>query len=313
MNRLSVVVPGALEGVRVDKAVALIGGLSRSSVDRLVAAGAVRVDGGVVRSRSTALRAGQLLDLPLEEATPVRLIEPEEGVEFDVVHEDDDVVVVDKPAGLVVHPGAGHHTGTLVNGLVARYPELMLLAEATGADSERPGIVHRLDRGTSGLLVVARSVEAYRSLVGQMVARRVDRRYRALVTGSVAGESGLVDAPIGRSSSAPTRMTVTRKGKDGRTRYEVERRYTRPVAATLIACTLETGRTHQIRVHLSAIGHPVVGDDTYGRRNRTDPRPPGRPFLHATRLGFDHPRTGEHMSWSSSLPEDLREVLGRFG
>ena len=309
MTTITVVVPASLDGVRVDKAVALIGNLSRSSVDLLVAEGRVEVDGRVVTSRRTVLRLGQRLRL---DPSPVAGLGPPEGdptVVFDVVHEDAEVIVVDKPAGLVVHPGAGHRDGTLVNGLLARFPDLAALGTDAASGPTRPGVVHRLDRGTSGLLVVARTAGSYRSLVDQLANRRVSRRYQALVLGTVEGEAGVVDAPIGRSVSSPTRMAVSRKGKEARTRYQVIGRFGRPAEATLLGVVLDTGRTHQIRVHLSAIGHPVVGDDVYARGRSMAESRLSRPFLHATALAFEHPATGRSLSFESSLPTDLREQL----
>ena len=230
----------------------------------------------------------------------------------EVVYEDHDIIVVDKPAGLVVHPGAGHRTGTLVHGLLARNPELASLTQTAGTDPERPGIVHRLDRGTSGLMVVARTPDAYHSLVSQLTRREVVRNYRVLVLGMVEGTSGVVDAPIGRSISSPTRMAVSRKGKEARTRYHVDERFREPVPTTLLTASLETGRTHQIRVHLTAIGHPVVGDEVYGAGRSFPATVVARPFLHAFRLSLDHPSTGEPMVWTSELPEDLRLQLDRL-
>jgi len=313
VTALSVVVPASLEGVRVDRAVALLADVSRSAVDALVADGRVRLDGKVVSSRSTHLHEGQTLDVdrPDEEVRTGPVGDP--TVDVVVVYEDADVIVIDKPAGLVVHPGAGHRSGTLVHGLVARYPELSGLPAEVGSEPDRPGIVHRLDRGTSGLMVVARSPEAYDSLVGQLSARAVSRTYRALVLGTVEGESGLVDAPIGRSVSSPTRMAISRKGKEARTRYQVERRFTTPAPTTLVRASLETGRTHQIRVHLSAIGHPVVGDDPYSQGRSLPGATVARPFLHAYALAFDHPLTGERMSWTSELPDDLAAQLALLG
>ena len=313
MSELRVTVPASLEGVRVDRAVALLADVSRSAVDALVADGRVVVDGRVVASRSTSLHEGQSLvvDRPEDEGPEGPVADP--SVEVVVVHEDAEVIVVDKPAGLVVHPGAGHATGTLVHGLLARYPELADLPDAVGAEVDRPGIVHRLDRGTSGLMVVARTPAAYESLVGQLSARAVSRTYRALVLGTVEGDSGLVDAPIGRSVSSPTRMAISRKGKEARTRYEVEGRYTTPAPTTLVRASLETGRTHQIRVHLAAIGHPVVGDDPYSQGRSLPGATVTRPFLHAYALAFDHPGTGERVSWRSELPEDLEVQLEALG
>jgi 23S rRNA pseudouridine1911/1915/1917 synthase len=219
-----------------------------------------------------------------------------------VVHADADVVVVDKPAGLVIHPGSGVDRGTLVNGLLHRFPEI-----ASVGDPARPGIVHRLDRGTTGLLVVARTPAAYEALVAQLSAREVERQYAALVWGVPDSPAGLVDAPIGRSARDATKMAVTADGREARTRYEVRRTFTGPAPTALLSCRLETGRTHQIRVHLAAIGHAVVGDATYGGRRPAIPL--DRPFLHAERLSFDHPVTGERMTFESPLPADLRAVL----
>jgi 23S rRNA pseudouridine1911/1915/1917 synthase len=310
MSELCVTVPVTLDGVRVDRAVALLADRSRSSVDGLMVAGRVRVDGETVRTRSRPLRTGEELSVSLDEPAD-RTAEPDSSVVFTVVHADPAIVVVDKPAGLVVHPGAGHRHGTLVNGLVARYPEIADLARIPGTGADRPGIVHRLDRGTSGLLVVARTPDAYRSLVAQMGGRTATRRYRSLVAGLVGGDDGVIEAPIARSVQVPTRMAVARRGKEARTRYHVVHRFNHPGPCTLIEATLDTGRTHQIRVHLAAIGHPVVGDETYGG-NRNAPTPVPRPFLHAFSLEFDHPETGDRVSWQSPLPTDLAAVLERL-
>jgi 23S rRNA pseudouridine1911/1915/1917 synthase len=313
VSDLSVVVPASLEGVRVDRAVALLADVSRSAVDALVADGRVQIDGKGVSSRSTRLREGQTLEVDrIEEDVAVGPV-GDASVDVIVVFEDADVIVVDKPAGLVVHPGAGHRSGTLVHGLVERYPDLSARPRAGGSEPDRPGIVHRLDRGTSGLMVVARTPVAYDSLVGQLSARQVSRTYRALVLGHVEGESGLVDAPIGRSVSSPTRMAITRKGKEARTRYKVEGRFETPAPTTLVRASLETGRTHQIRVHLSAIGHPVVGDDPYSQGRSLPGATVSRPFLHAYMLAFDHPTSGERMSWMSELPDDLAKQLAALG
>lgn len=220
-----------------------------------------------------------------------------------MVHADEHLLVIDKPSGLVVHPGAGQRSGTLVHGLLARYPELV----GVGGDDGRPGIVHRLDKGTSGLLLVARTQVAYDALVAALAARDVHRRYRALVWGPVEALRGLIDAPIGRSAREPTRMAVDERGKVARTRYEVLRTFADPVAVTELACTLETGRTHQIRVHLRSIGHPVVGDARYGGARQSLPM--SRPFLHAEVLELAHPVTGEPLTFRSPLPADLVAVL----
>ena len=300
------VIPAALAGERVDRVVAMLTDRPRSEVADLVRDGAVRVGGRPVTTASRRLAEGDVLEVDAPEREAV-LPQPDPSVTVPTVHVDDHVVVVDKPAGLVVHPGAGNPVGTLVNGLLARFPDL---GAAGAGDPTRPGIVHRLDKGTSGLLVVARTAAAYESLVAQLKARAVDRRYIALACGTVEAPSGLIEAPIGRAVSDPTRMAVSARGRPARTAYEVEQRFTFPAAATLLDCRLETGRTHQIRVHLAAIGHPVVGDRRYGGVRPDLPTP--RPFLHAYRLAFDHPANGERLELRSPLPDDLEELRVRL-
>ena len=296
-------IPAALDGERVDRAVALVSDLSRSVVARLIGEGAVRVDGIAVRSASAHVREGQQLEVDLPAPVDPRPY-PDPNVAFGIRYEDEFVVVIDKPAGLVVHPGAGHADATLVHGLVHRFPEMADVGEA-----HRPGIVHRLDRGTSGLLVVARTAAAYEELVRQMSAHEPERIYTALTWGHVESDSGTIDAPIGRSPRHPTRMAVSDQGRRAVTHYRVDRRFSVPRDATLLTCRLETGRTHQIRVHLRAIGHPVVGDRDYdGGRPGLDP---GRPFLHAGTLRFVHPVTGEPVAVEAPLPADLVECLGQ--
>jgi 23S rRNA pseudouridine1911/1915/1917 synthase len=292
-------VPAVLVGERIDRAVALLTGWSRAEVQALLAAGAIRVD-GAVPAKSHRLHAGATVEL-LAEPEPER-VPVAEDVEVHVVAADDAVIVVDKPAGLVVHPGAGHEHGTLVQGLLARYPEL-----AGVGDARRPGIVHRLDRDTSGLLIVARAADAYDRLVADLAAHAVERRYLALVRGVPDAARATVDAPIGRSARQPTRMAVRSGGRPARTTYEVLARDGDDAA--LLECRLETGRTHQIRVHLAAIGHPVVGDAAYGSAAGSL----DRPFLHAYALAFTHPRTGERQAFESALPEDLRAALEERG
>jgi 23S rRNA pseudouridine1911/1915/1917 synthase len=295
-------VPGALDGERVDRALALITGLSRAEVNSLIGQARVSVGGRPVTSRSRRVHSGDSMAVeggfePAACASP----EADPAVDVPVVWFDDDVIVVDKPAGVVVHPAAGNRAGTLVNGLLARFPDLAALAEPA-AKAQRPGIVHRLDKGTSGLMVVARSDQARVSLSAQLARRHVERRYAALVRGSVDSDAGLVDAPLGRSANDPTRVRVQTGGREARTRYKVERRFSEPVAVTLLRCRLETGRTHQIRVHLASIGHPVLGDERYGPGGRWDPLPRGRPFLHAAELAFDHPASEERLRFVSPRP-----------
>jgi len=291
-------VPASLAGERVDRAVALLTGWSRADVAALIEQGAVLVGGQPV-AKSRRLAEGEEVDVegePEADAPPVA-----EPVEFPVVHADADIVVLVKPAGLVVHPGAGHETGTLAAGLLHRFPEVSGVG-----DPMRPGIVHRLDRDTSGLMVVARSPRAYDALTAALAKREVERRYLALAWGRFDARRGTIDAPIGRSATRRTRMAVREAGKEARTGYEVLAQYDHPICA-LVECRLETGRTHQIRVHLAAIGHPVVGDGTYG--GDRNPLRPGRPFLHAHFLAVTHPATGEHLEFSDPLPPELAAVL----
>lgn len=292
------VVPASLAGERVDRAVALLTGWSRSEVQTLINGGAVLV-AGEPAAKSRRLEAGETVELLSEPAaTSVPAPEP---MPLDVRHVDDAIFVIAKPAGLVVHPGAGHADGTLVNGLVALDPAI-----AAVGDPSRPGIVHRLDRDTSGLLVVARTDAAFEGLVTAMAEREVERRYFALVRGVPDAARGVVDAPIGRSTRRRTRMAVRSTGRPARTTYEVHRAWTDPGVA-LLECALETGRTHQIRVHLAAIGHPVVGDSAYGGAAGIPSI--DRPFLHAHHLGFAHPITGEPLVFEEPLPSALLDVL----
>jgi len=297
------VVPRALDGERVDRVVAFLTGLPRRDVADLVSGGRVRLGGVAVETRSRRLAEGDVLEVDVPEPVDDRPA-ADPSVDVPVVYADDDVIVVDKPAGLVVHPGAGQRDGTLVHGLLHRFPEL-----ADVGDPHRPGIVHRLDKGTTGLMVVARTPAAYDDLTAQMKAREVERRYLTLVLGDVAEGSGVIDAPVGRSARQPTRMAVTARGRAARTRYEVLERYTDPVPATLLECRLETGRTHQVRVHLAAIGHPVAGDSRYGR---SDALALKRPFLHAYALAFDHPGDRSRREFRSPLPTDLEQVRERL-
>ena len=308
MPTLSEVVPAALDGQRVDRVVSMLTGVTRAAATELVAVGAVVVDQVAVTRGADRLAVGQELEIDLPERSDPERALPEPDVTVPIVFEDEHLVVVDKPADLVVHPGAGNDRGTLVNGLLARFPELAALGEAT--DPVRPGIVHRLDKGTSGLLVVARTLEAHESLVAQLTARSVERCYRTLVWGHPESSRGVVDAPIGRSTRQPTKMAVTAGGKEARTSYEVQELFEDPAALALLTCELETGRTHQIRVHLSAIGHPVVGDDRYGGARQS--LPSARPFLHAERLAFEHPTSGPPMCFASPLPDDLQAVLAQL-
>ena len=309
---VDVELPAALDGQRVDRVVALVAEVSRSTAADLVATGRVLLDGAPPERASQKVTAGSRLLVHVVD--PDRSLVPEPGLDVPLVHTDDTVLVVDKPAGMVVHPGSGVQEGTLVHGLLARFPELA----AIGSPEDRPGIVHRLDKGTSGLLMVARTAAARESLTAQLQARSVDREYLALVLGDMESDRGVIDAPLGRSPSNALRRAVVTSGRPARTTYEVVHRFGavagRP-PLTLMRCRLETGRTHQIRAHLEAIGHPVVGDETYRgqhRRPALDPGP-GRPFLHAGLLGFDHPVSGQRLRFASPLPADLAAVLVGLG
>ena len=296
-------VPSTLDGERLDRALCLVYDLPRSQASALIASGAVRLAGRPVATRARRVVAGEELEVELPGAeAPAALVAEPGGADLPLVHVDADVIVVDKPAGLVVHPGAGRRRGTLVQALLARYPEL-----AGVGSPERPGIVHRLDKGTSGLLVVARNPASYASLGVQLAARTVDRRYLALAWGTVENDAGVVDAPLGRAARDRTRMAVVAGGRPARTQYRVLRRFEDPVGVTLVECKLETGRTHQVRVHLAAVGHPVVGDARYGGARPA--LPVERPFLHAAQLAFDHPATGRRCRFESPLPPDLEAVL----
>ena len=296
-------VPEALHGERIDRVVAIIANLTRSEASEAVDAGAVSVNGTVVLRRSSKVHLGDQIDVMVVPPVAAAPLAGDESVEFATVYADDDVIVVNKPAGLVVHPGAGNANGTLVHGLLARYPDLFGLVEA---QAERPGIVHRIDKGTSGLLMVARTPRAVAGLIAQLAARTVTRQYIALSHGHLDARTGVIDAPIGRSDSDPTRMAVSAHGRNAVTHYSVAEVFTSPDLVSLVTCRLETGRTHQIRVHLAAIGHPVVGDERYGGVRGRVQSP--RAFLHAAHLGFEHPSTGDWMTFDAELPPDLVAV-----
>lgn len=300
------VVPEALAGERLDRVVALVWECSRAEAARLIDQKKVAVNAVPAGSRSQRLAAGDRISLSEEPAVGPAALEPDPSVELDVVHADEHVIVVNKPADLVVHPGSGNAAGTMVNGLLARYPEI-----AGVGDPERPGIVHRLDRGTSGLLMVARTEAGYQALTAALGRREVHRGYVALVQGMPGDDRGVIDAPVGRSTRHPTKMAVKADGRPARTHYEVTDRMPArtepqdepvPFDSARLELRLETGRTHQIRVHLAAIGHPVLGDGLYG-----GPGAPGisRPALHAHTLGFEHPESGQPLRFEAEVPEDF--------
>ncbi|MGH9301082.1 MAG: RluA family pseudouridine synthase [Acidimicrobiales bacterium] len=293
-----------LVGERIDRIVATLTDLPRSAVADLVSSGCVLVGGRIVVQRSERVHEEAWLEVNTQGANQSRSPVPDDRVEFEVVHADEDLIIVDKPAGLVVHPGAGNPAGTLVNGLLRRFPEIAAVGDPT-----RPGIVHRLDKGTSGLMAVARSTAAFGSLTDQVSSHSMTRSYLALVWGHLDDDAGTIDAPLGRSSRQPTRMAVSAGGRPSRTHYRVVDRIDDPVRATMVECALETGRTHQIRVHMSAIGHPVLGDDRYAPRRSA--KGLARTFLHSCRLGLAHPVTGDGIEFNSELPDDLVVFLGR--
>ena len=268
---------------------------SRAAAERLLGEGAALVD-GEVRPKSHRLEGGEELELTVTEPAARELLREE--VPLRIAYEDDAVLVIDKPAGVVVHPSPGHASGTLVHGLVG--------LAAGGEDEERPGIVHRLDRDTSGLLVVARSDEAYARLQELVRERELERRYKALVRGRPRSWTGRIEAPIGRDRHDPTRHSLdTDTPREAVTHFEVERLLGRHA---LLDVRLETGRTHQIRVHLAAIGLPVVGDSVYGVPDEQLKRQ----FLHAWRLAFQHPLREERIEVESPLPPELQAALARF-
>jgi 23S rRNA pseudouridine1911/1915/1917 synthase len=291
--QLALSVEPALAGLRLDQALArLLPKESRSRLARLVQEGAVLVDGERARPRHK-LRGGERLQVTLLPRAEESAFRPEE-IALEVVHEDDDVLVVAKPAGLVVHPGSGNWAGTMLNALLHRVPALKGLPRA--------GIVHRLDKETSGLLVVAKNEAAMQDLVRQLQARTVKRTYLAIARGAPPDE-GTVEAPIGRHPTQRTRMAVVPGGKPAVTHYRVRERF---AAHALLECELETGRTHQIRVHLASIGHPLEGDPVYGPRGA---RRLPRQALHAWKLAFVHPGTGRSVRFTSPPPADFEALL----
>jgi 23S rRNA pseudouridine1911/1915/1917 synthase len=277
-------------------------GLSRAQVQRLIADGRLTMAGERVRARDP-VRAGMALQLDVPEPRSNELLA--EDIPLDVVYRDDDVIVIDKPAGLVTHPAPGHESGTLVNALLGLEAGMGGLAAAGGG--ERPGIVHRLDRDTSGLIIVARNDAAQLSLQAQLKARRVRKTYLALVGGMVNAQLGRIEKPIGRDPGHRMRMAVTAEGKPAVTGYRVRERF---AEWTLLDLDLVTGRTHQIRVHLASIGHPVAGDPVYASGVvRRGPRGLERMFLHAWRLEFVSPGSGRLVRCEAPLPQTLETVL----
>ena len=297
-------VPAALDGERIDRVVSLIADISRSDATKLIADGGTEIDGSVVTSGKSRLKEGQTVVVDLDKIPVPVLPGPDASVVLDVVYVDDDIIVINKDAGVVVHPASGHGNGTLVNGILALYPEV-----ATVGQPGRPGIVHRLDSGTTGMMVVARTQRAYDSLVAALQEHEVGREYLALAWCRFDSPTATVDAAIGRHPRDPMKMAVVNSGKWARTHLEVQETFNDPVEVTLVQCTLETGRTHQIRVHLGAVGHPVVGDSMYGGARSALVAP--RPMLHARRLTLIHPGSGEEMTFEAELPADMVAVIAK--
>jgi 23S rRNA pseudouridine1911/1915/1917 synthase len=300
------IIPEELAGARLDQALTrLFPEFSRSRISEWIRRGLVTVDERQCRPRDRVAGGERVALAPGPAPDNARW--EGQALDISVVHEDAHLLVVDKPAGLVVHPGAGNPDGTLVNALLHRDPALAMVPRA--------GVVHRLDKNTSGLLVVARTLSAHKRLVIALKERQVGREYLAIVNG-ILSAGGRVDAPVGRHRVQRTRMAVSGSGRPAATRYRVERRFR---AHSLVRLTLESGRTHQIRVHMAHIDHPLVGDPTYGGRLRIPPaagarlgdalRAFKRQALHATRLQLRHPQSDREMSWESRLPADMRALL----
>ena len=307
-DALAFEVSGEEAGARLDAFLASrLAGVSRTTIKRAADDGDVLVDGRAAKP-SHKLRAGERVEVELP-PPPSHDLTPED-IPLEIVHEDEEVVVVNKPAGMVVHPAAGAHSGTLANALAFHFDQL-----SHSAGAMRPGIVHRLDRGTSGLIVVAKTAHAHENLTEQFRARTVFKSYAALAHGLVKDDRGKIEEPIGRDPRNRTRMAVVRGGRAALTLWRVRARLRR---FTLLDVEIKTGRTHQIRVHLAWLKHPVVGDETYGMgrdQNIPDGRlrarvlALGRQFLHAQRLGFHHPGTGEWMSFTAPPPPELTGFL----
>jgi 23S rRNA pseudouridine1911/1915/1917 synthase len=324
-QKLEVTVAGDEGSTRLDRVLAVrLAELSRSRLKALILAGSVTVKGGAIRDPAYHVTPGDTITIDVPEATAP---EPRgEDIALDIVYEDDDIIVIDKPRGLVVHPAAGHETGTLVNALIAHCG-----ASLSGIGGvRRPGIVHRLDKDTTGLMVVAKNDRAHQSLTAQFADHgrtgAMRRGYKAIVWDLPARQRGTVDAPIDRHPHAREKMAVRASGREAITHWEIQESFNgrdgKPVAA-LLACQLETGRTHQIRVHLAHIGHPLLGDAAYGPHFKTKASHLGsgsqaalaaldRQALHAYLLALEHPKTGEVLQWISDLPADLTRLRDKL-
>ncbi|WP_409368280.1 RluA family pseudouridine synthase [Lysinibacillus sp. 38-6] len=296
MTQVSYTIEEQQQGERIDKAISSIQTeWSRTQISNWITDGIVKVNGETVKAKYK-VKAGDVVEIIVPEAEPLDVIA--ENLALDIVYEDADVLVVNKPKGMVVHPAPGHMTGTLVNGLMYHCKDLSGINGIL-----RPGIVHRIDKDTSGLLMVAKNDVAHESLVEQLVNKTVTRKYTALVHGHIAHDKGTIDAPIGRDQKDRQKQAVVDKGKHAVTHFQVIERFG---DFTLVECRLETGRTHQIRVHMNYIGFPLVGDPKYGPRKTIDF---GGQVLHAGVLGFIHPTTAEYMEFEAPLPVDYVQLL----
>ena len=283
-------------GERIDKAVSsLQTEWSRTQIGNWVSEGVLTVNGEVVKPKYK-VRTGDVIEITVPEVEELEIVA--EDLNLEIIYEDEDVLVVNKPRGMVVHPAPGHATGTLVNGLMHHCTDLSGINGVM-----RPGIVHRIDKDTTGLLMVAKNDVAHESLVNQLVAKTVTRKYTALVHGHIAHDKGTIDAPIGRDTKDRQKQAVVDSGKHAVTHFQVIERFG---DYTLVECRLETGRTHQIRVHMNYIGFPLAGDPKYGPRKTIDF---GGQVLHAGVLGFTHPVTGEYLEFSTPIPEDFQQLL----
>lgn len=291
-------------GMRLDRYLTLVlAGISRSTIQQLIELGEVLVNGHNGKSGYALKVEDEVQVKSLDKYHKPMSIIPR-SLPLEIIYEDKDLLVVNKAAGMVVHPAPGHYDDTLVNALIAHYPDI------TRTETElRPGIIHRLDKDTSGLIIIARNAATHSALANQMKHHEIVKRYLALVEGNVALDQGSIDAPIGRNPRHRQQMSVTVvKGKEARTHFRVQERFSRH---TLLLLELETGRTHQIRVHLKAIGHPIVGDPVYGSGSINRGSTLKRQFLHAYQLKFTHPITGDVLNLEAPLPEDLQALLNQ--
>ncbi|EUJ58842.1 RluA family pseudouridine synthase [Listeria fleischmannii] len=298
MTKEQIIIHEDIKGTRLDKALSELTDLSRSLIQSMLKSGDILVNNESVKA-NYKVQTGDTITYQIREVT--ELVAEAEDIPLDIYYEDKDVLVVNKPQGMVVHPAAGHMSGTLVNALLYHCQDLSGINGVI-----RPGIVHRIDKDTSGLLMVAKNDAAHVSLSSQLKDKTSDRIYLALVHGDIKHQKGTIEAPIGRAKEDRKKMAVVADGKEARTHFEVVERFG---DYTLIKCQLDTGRTHQIRVHLKYIGHPLAADPKYGPKNTLNGH--GQ-FLHASELGFEHPTTGERLHFEAPLPNIFEETLSKL-